>query len=289
MAKPGTELQRFLARQNGTKVRITLTLATAGALEARALERSPPSGGSAKRSERLDHLPDDVVRASRRRPSGRPTTRPVGGSQSSAHHFGRRRPSTARRPGRCRISVRRQQARRIGDVVRPHARRRRSARGCTCCCCCSRRPRSSGRAARSSSSAIDGVLPLLRRAADRVERAEVRRERRPRRSGRASPRRTSRRSPATRSSASSSGWRSRRARDRVSGSKPGETASAKRARNAVAIAAVADVVADDRRPRRDRARRGSGRCGYFSACDAVARVSSCLTLPWMIAVKPSCA
>ena len=32
----------------------------------------------------------------------------------------------------------------------------------------------------------------------------------------------------------------------MSGSKPGDTASAKRARNAVAVAAVADVVADDR-------------------------------------------
>ena len=37
LAKPGTELQRFLARQNGRKVRITLTLV--GAEQLQKLER----------------------------------------------------------------------------------------------------------------------------------------------------------------------------------------------------------------------------------------------------------
>jgi hypothetical protein len=39
MAKPGSELQKFLARQNGKKVRITLTLATPELSKLQRLER----------------------------------------------------------------------------------------------------------------------------------------------------------------------------------------------------------------------------------------------------------
>jgi hypothetical protein len=39
VAKPGSELQRFLARQNGKKVRITLTLATPELSKLERLER----------------------------------------------------------------------------------------------------------------------------------------------------------------------------------------------------------------------------------------------------------
>ena len=39
VAKPGSELQRFLARQNGRKVRITLTLAGAEVSRLERLER----------------------------------------------------------------------------------------------------------------------------------------------------------------------------------------------------------------------------------------------------------
>lgn len=39
IAKPGTELQRFLARQNGKKVRITLTLANTESTKLERLER----------------------------------------------------------------------------------------------------------------------------------------------------------------------------------------------------------------------------------------------------------
>jgi hypothetical protein len=39
VAKPGSELQRYLARQNGKKVRITLTLATPELSKLERLER----------------------------------------------------------------------------------------------------------------------------------------------------------------------------------------------------------------------------------------------------------
>ena len=39
VAKPGSELQRFLARQNGKKVRITMTLANAELSKLQRLER----------------------------------------------------------------------------------------------------------------------------------------------------------------------------------------------------------------------------------------------------------
>ena len=174
----------------------------------------------------------------------RPSPAASSGVTCSRHRRGRRR---ADRP--VPDLVGRDQAGRVGDVERRHAvgaDPRQVAGVAAVVAADRRRIRSSGSLVEQRD---DGVLALLRRAADRVERAEARGQRRPRRSDRASPAGTSRRSPATRTSASSSGWRSRCARGRASGSKPGETASPKRARNARGVAAVADVVADDRRLR----------------------------------------
>ena len=182
-------------------------------------------------------------------PAVRPTVSgPDAGSQSELHRFRRlRRRRRADRP--------------VPDLRRPRPgspdRRcersarapRRCAPGCRCCCCCSRRRRASGRAARSSSSATTAscrscvalqIVSNARKCAASVGVAVALAHRR---------RGTSRRSPATPTSASSSGWRSRCARRSTSGSKPGDAASPKRARNAARIAAVADVVADDRRLR----------------------------------------
>ena len=106
-----------------------------------------------------------------------------------------------------------------------------------------------------------------------------------RRSGRASPARNI--SPiSSDSELSIVVWLAQPTRCRwMSGSKPGETACSNCRRNAVAVAAVADVVADQSRPRRGRARRGSAPPPACSACDAVARVSSCQYLPWMTDVN----
>ena len=88
-------------------------------------------------------------------PAVRPTTTgPDGGSQSARDLLGSRRPSHGAPTGRWRSSSGRQQALRLGDVIRPHRSRRRSAPGCRCCCCCSRPPRASDRAAAASSSAM---------------------------------------------------------------------------------------------------------------------------------------
>ena len=106
----------------------------------------------------------------------------------------------------------------------------------------------------------DGVLPILRGAADRVERLKVLGQRRRRRSGRSSP-------PsehladlaATRTSASSSGWRGRCAAGRGRDRSPARRRCANRARNASRSPPSPDVVADDLRLRRRRTRPGSGR------------------------------
>ncbi len=180
--------------------------------------------------------------------------------------------------------VGRNEAVRVGDMKGRAPARRRSGRGCRCCCCCSRRRRASGRAAARVEQRDHGVLPFLRRAADRVEGAEV--------LGRAPPRRSRSRIAARSISPISSDsdisivvWLAQPMRSRSrSGSKPGETASAE----------PREEIRRDRRPtgcsrRRSALPRRSSTttkrpCGYFSACDAVARVSSCLILPWMTAV-----
>ena len=135
----------------------------------------------------------------------------------------------------------------------------------------------------------DRVLALLRRAADRVERPEARATVRPRRSGRASPAAAS--PPISSDSLISIVvW----------------FAQPMRARCAVGIEPGRHGLAEAReKRRRGRRRAGCSRrraaasawssttrkwpSGKRVACEAVARVSSWWTLPWMTAVKPSCA
>ena len=179
-------------------------------------------------------------------PAVRPiTTRPGRRQPPFGHHFVRlHRRRRADRP--VPDLSRREQARRIGDVVRAHARRADPREVARCCCCCSRPTtiiRSTGSVSSSASTASCRSCVALQIVSKARKCVADRR----RRSGRASPRRPSRRSPATPTSASSSGWRSRRASRSVSGLKPGETAPAKRARNASRSPPCADVVADDRR------------------------------------------
>ena len=213
---------------------------------------------------------------------------PVTGSQSGRDVPRRRRPSTAAPIGRCRISVGRHAGiadRRCGTSARA---RRRCAPDCRCCCCCSRRSRPSGRAAVASSSATTAscrscvALQIVSNARKRVASAGLAVAVRHRAAA------TSRRSPATRSSASSSGWRSRCASRCAIGIEARRDRLAETRDERGRVAAVTDELADDvgfglvahdevvparilRRLRRRRAR------------------LLVVTLPWMTDVNPSCA
>ena len=141
--------------------------------------------------------------------------------------------------------LRRHQAAGVGDVKgRPGCRADpREIAGIAAVVAADHDHRSSGVLAQQRD---DGVLAVLRRAADGVERLEARRRARRRRSGRASPLRTSR-SISSDSDISIVVWLARPMRCRSrSGSKPGETALPNRSRNA-SRSPPANVVADDRR------------------------------------------
>ena len=137
------------------------------------------------------------------------------------------------------------------------------------------------------SGASHGILPLLRCAADGVERAEVCREV------------VAIALPHGRAHHLTDFQRLRhqhcrliRAADAQRNPCPDRIRVRPRRRSGPGTHRGRRLFGCSRRPprlRRDPARQRSGRWGVFSACDAVARVSSCLTLPWMTAVKPSCA
>ena len=94
-------------------------------------------------------LPDDdfdeIVR--RRGAGGQPDAHGAGRGSQSAVTI-----SPFRATERWRISARRDQAVRIGDVVGRDLLGANPAPGCRCCCCCSRRSPASGRSARSASN-----------------------------------------------------------------------------------------------------------------------------------------
>ena len=162
--------------------------------------------------------------------------------------------------GRCRISSARHQALRLGDVERPHALRAdpRQVAGVAAVVAAHDQHQVERLLVEQRD---DRVLPLLRGAADRVERAEMRGRAPPRRSGRASPRGTSPRSPATPTSASSSGWRTRPARDRPSGSNPGRGRAGECARGTRRGRRRAGCSRRRCRLPRDPGRRGTGPSG----------------------------
>ena len=176
-------------------------------------------------------------------PAVRPTVTGPGGSQFRDHFFRRPARSTGTPIGRCRISVAETRQAgsamwKVGDPVRADPRQ---IAGVAAVVAADRRP--PGRAAASSSRRDDRVLALLGGAADRVERAEARRQ-----LGLAVP--VDHRLPEHLADLQRLAHQHRRlvgaadrARGARSGSKPGETASPKCARNAGRIAAVADEVA----------------------------------------------
>ena len=128
------------------------------------------------------------------------------------------------------------------------AGRRRFSPGCRYYCCYSRPGRSSGRAS-APQERDDGVLPVLRRAADRVEGAEAaRRARRPH-TGRASRSRNI--SPiSSDSELSIVVWFAQPTRCEMQiGIESGRDRVPKVRRNCLAAAAGPDVVAGQRRPR----------------------------------------
>ena len=161
------------------------------------------------------------------------------GSQS-----GRRRFRACRQPA-CAGSPRPTPARPDRQCGTSAAARRRFAPGCRCCCCCSRRCTTIRSSGCSREQRDDGVLAILRGAADRVEGAEAARPAGRRRSGRASPARNI--SPiSSDSELSIVVWLAQPTRCEMRvGVEAGRDGVLERAAGSASrLAAVADVVAD---------------------------------------------